>query len=313
MGNCNLSNNNENLDKKEAFANLEKNKNLNKNNNKINYIKISNDHFNILCNNNKKNSNINIKKENKQNSNKLEVESIIKKEGIQNSEKYQNKKSIKNSFPSSEIINLQERENIEVINKEEELRKIKMELKEKEEEINKKNELIEKKEIELNNLNLEFENIKKNIVKREQIQLEFEQNKDKIIEEEIKKRNKPILIGLNNIGATCYMNATLQSLSNTKDLTDYFLKTYKSDPKKIMANEYHKLIVNLWKRENNNIPFSPNSFKEVLSKENPLFAGIAANDSKDLINFLIERFHTELNIVNNNISDSNINDKTNET
>ena len=131
MGNCNLSNNNENLDKKEAFANLEKNKNLNKNNNKINYIKISNDHFNILCNNNKKNSNINIKKENKQNSNKLEVESIIKKEGIQNSEKYQNKKSIKNSFPSSEIINLQERENIEVINQDKELRKIKMKLKEK--------------------------------------------------------------------------------------------------------------------------------------------------------------------------------------
>ena len=110
------------------------------------------------------------------------------------------------------------------------------------------------------------------------------------------------------------MNATLQCLSNTKELTDYFLNTYKSDPKQIMANEYHQLIVNLCKRENNNIPFSPNSFKEVLSKENQLSEGIAAKDSKDLINFLIERFHTELNIVNNNnISDSNINDKTNET
>ena len=110
------------------------------------------------------------------------------------------------------------------------------------------------------------------------------------------------------------MNATLQCLSNTKELTDYFLNTYKSDPKQIMANEYHQLIVNLCKRENNNIPFSPNSFKEVLSKENQLFEGIAAKDSKDLINFLIERFHTELNIVNdNNISDNNINDQTNET
>ena len=54
----------------------------------------------------------------------------------------------------------------------------------------------------------------------------------------------------------------------------------------------------------NNIPYSPYSFKEVLSKENPLFGGIAA-DSKYLINFLLERFHQELNSIkkiNNNIN-----------
>ena len=33
----------------------------------------------------------------------------------------------------------------------------------------------------------------------------------------------PTLIGLNNIGATCFMNATLQCLSQTEDLTNYFL------------------------------------------------------------------------------------------
>ena len=114
----------------------------------------------------------------------------------------------------------------------------------------------------------------------------------------------PILVGLNNIGATCYMNATLQCLSNTKKLTEYFLKEFKNDnSNKIMTNEYYKVIKNLWNRENNNKSYSPNSFKEVLSKENPLFAGIQANDSKDLINFLIERFHQELNIVNINQDD----------
>ena len=95
------------------------------------------------------------------------------------------------------------------------------------------------------------------------------------------------------------MNATLQCLSNTKKLTQYFLKDFKNDnPYKIMTSEYYKVILNLWKRENNKKSYSPNSFKEVLSRENPLFAGIAANDSKDLINFLIERFHQELNIMN---------------
>ena len=117
---------------------------------------------------------------------------------------------------------------------------------------------------------------------------------------------EPILVGLNNIGATCYMNATLQCLSNTKKLTEYFLKEFKYDnPNKKMTYEYYKVIKNLWNRDNNNKSYSPNSFKEVLSQENELFAGIQANDSKDLINFLIERFHQELNLININQNDIN--------
>ena len=116
------------------------------------------------------------------------------------------------------------------------------------------------------------------------------------------REKEPITIGLNNIGATCYMNATLQSLSNTVALTNYFLKEYKYEPNnnnKIMANEYYKVIKNLWNIDNNKGSFSPDDFKEKLSQENPLFAGVAANDSKDLINFLLERFHLELNVIKN--------------
>ena len=104
------------------------------------------------------------------------------------------------------------------------------------------------------------------------------------------------------------MNATLHCLSNTSELTNYFLKKYKyniNDNNKLISNEYYKVINNLWNRENNNKSYSPNSFKNVLSKENPLFAGIAANDSKDLINFLLERFHQELNIIDNNLKINN--------
>ena len=65
-------------------------------------------------------------------------------------------------------------------------------------------------------------------------------------------------------------------------------------------------------KNDNKKSYSPYSFKDVLSKENPLFAGIAANDSKDLINFLLERFHQELNVaknenINNNDPNSNPN------
>ena len=118
----------------------------------------------------------------------------------------------------------------------------------------------------------------------------------------------PITIGLDNIGATCYMNATLQSFSNTKELRDYFLKKFiKSDPNKKMSNAFCDVILNLWNKNNNGKSYAPHNFKNVLSELNPLFAGIAANDSKDLISFLLERFHQEINIIDTkNINDNMI-------
>ena len=138
--------------------------------------------------------------------------------------------------------------------------------------------------------------------KKEKVEKEIGKKKEEIEkekEEAQKKKNiKPILIGLNNIGATCYMNATLQCLSNTKELTDYFLTQYKNDSNNILSNEYHILIVNLWSKSNIKA-YSPHSFKSIISKENQLFKGIQANDSKDLINFLLDRMHYELNPIKN--------------
>ena len=172
-----------------------------------------------------------------------------------------------------------------------------------------KSELDEKKKL----FNIEKEKKEKSLNKREK-ELKQREEKLKIEEEKYTRKNKPILIGLNNIGATCYMNASLQCLSNTKKLTEYFLTNYEDNRNKIMSHQYYKLIKHLWNEENNNIPYSPNSFKDVLSKENPLFAGIAANDAKDLINFLIERLHQELNIAlkNNSVDNYNQIDQTNE-
>ena len=41
--------------------------------------------------------------------------------------------------------------------------------------------------------------------------------------------------------------------------------------------------------------YAPRNFKEIISRMNPLFKGIAANDAKDLVNFLVMTLHDELN------------------
>ena len=118
----------------------------------------------------------------------------------------------------------------------------------------------------------------------------------------------PNEIGLQNIGATCYMNATLQSLSNTNLLSEFFLTKYNYNPNdqtKKVSNEMYKVLTNLWSKTKKKGDYPPYDFKKILSEENPLFAGIQANDSKDLINFLLERFHQELNTAKKNNNENN--------
>ena len=120
-------------------------------------------------------------------------------------------------------------------------------------------------------------------------------------------------VGLKNIGAICYMNSVLQCLYNIKELTSFFLKKFtisKNDPNKRLSNEYCIVIRNLDNSNNYNKSYSPVSFKNVLNQLYPMFSNISGNEPKDLINFLLERLHLELNtIVNNNINNNLINTK----
>ena len=114
------------------------------------------------------------------------------------------------------------------------------------------------------------------------------------------------------------MNATIQCLSRTTYLSNYFLNI--ENKQKFMNNSnnillkkpYFDLISNLWIKNNNSISFSPYDFKNTISEMYPLFKGIAANDSKDLILFILQQLHEELKeIINKNIEENDFLDQTN--
>ena len=118
-------------------------------------------------------------------------------------------------------------------------------------------------------------------------------------------------IGLENIGATCYMNATLQCFCHIEKLINFFKYKYnqhmKNMPKKNgdnLSSSFKLLVDNLW--PNNYDPLSPNNkkfyapheFKNKISKMNPFFKGNNSNNINFFLKFIIIRLHKELNIKN---------------
>lgn len=100
--------------------------------------------------------------------------------------------------------------------------------------------------------------------------------------------------GLQNIGATCYMNAVLQCFYNIKVLTEE-LKKYQIIPGMVMTWAFKDVINQLSSSDSN--PGVPTLFKNVISV-NPLFRGIQANDCKDLILYFLENIENELTFKN---------------
>ena len=117
--------------------------------------------------------------------------------------------------------------------------------------------------------------------------------------------------GLENIGATCYMNATLQCFFHCEKLTKYLIsKKYIEDNIYIknytVTYEYINLIKELFNNDGKE-SFAPYKFKDILGRENPLFRGISANDSKDLILFLEQTLAKELIVPERNNYNKNKN------
>ena len=243
---------------------------------------------------------------------KRELENIIinKEKEIENLNniileyKVKEKENVVNIEYNNQINNIKQREKL-IKAKEKEINNTIMFLENRELQLEKmieENNRITQMNIYLNQKNKELENeIFQKETKLKEIMNKL--NKYKKEPEPIELYKYPPLIGLNNIGATCFMNATLQCLSQTKNLSNYFLKKVNQDKiykKQNQINElqlcpiYLELIQNLWDKNNINKSFSPNKFMNVIEEMNPLFKKGQAGDSKDFIIFILEQLHREL-------------------
>lgn len=117
------------------------------------------------------------------------------------------------------------------------------------------------------------------------------------------ERRKTPRTGLTNFGVTCYMNSTLQCLSATTPLAQFFMneEAYKGNVQKnwkgssgIMPEIFANVIRSLWKDDVDMI--KPTTFRNFCGRMNREWGIDRQQDAKEFFDFLVDCLHEDLNL-----------------
>jgi ubiquitin carboxyl-terminal hydrolase 6/32 len=115
----------------------------------------------------------------------------------------------------------------------------------------------------------------------------------------------PGITGLNNLGNTCYMNAAVQCVSNTKILAQYFQRNChlhelnRANPLGTnghVAKRFGDLVRDMWAASNAKT-IAPIKLRWTISRYSQNFSGFQQQDSQELLAFLLDGLHEDLNRV----------------
>ncbi|XP_055713046.1 ubiquitin carboxyl-terminal hydrolase 3-like [Phlebotomus papatasi] len=129
--------------------------------------------------------------------------------------------------------------------------------------------------------------------------------------ENAKRKSLRKVVGLRNLGNTCFMNSVLQSLSNIHEFSCYFsalpaietakqkrfyhsrsLKENVDDAN--VVEELRKVLLNLSQGGDGSKAISPECLFLVIWKVVPQFRGHRQHDAHEFLRYMLDRLHTEL-------------------